>query len=331
MDGEKAMKNRLKTLKIQIFCLLAAGLMCLNVEAQTQNHHFWINEHVAVSGNIITFGHIAEPRSDAGRKSWSEVRDIQLWRAPESGQRIVLSRAQVLDRLSAVNMDLAGQSVVPREIIFQRGAKVYSENELISMVKQYLKPRMQGMGDEVKFRDFRVPAPVFLESVYEKIEIETASDPAPGRISLRINLVDAHGAVSRRLTGNVFADVWVTVACATRPLNRGDIVEPGDVRFERKNLAYLRNDVWDGKSGPWRVRSSIGQGQPILQRALEAVPVVSRGDHVSLVFQSANVTLSVPVQVLEDGQRGDSIMVRNLNTRKEISGIVQDGGTVIVR
>ncbi len=331
MDGEQTMKNQFISFRTHAACLILLGFICLSIEAPAGTHHYWISEHVALSDDVITFGHIAEPRTLEGRENWPEVRDAQLWRAPQAGQRIVLTRAQVMERLTAVDKDIALLSVVPREITFQRGAKVYSEKELASMIRDYLAPRMRGMGDEIEFRDFRVPSPVYLENAYERIEIETTSDPAPGRISLRINLVDAHGSVSRRLTGNVFVDVWVTVACAERPLNRGDIVNPGDVRFEKQNLAYLRDDVWDGRSGPWRVRSSIGQGQPILQRALESVPVVSRGDQVSLVYQGAHVTLSVPVQVLEDGQRGDSVMVRNIRSRKEISGIVQDGGTIVVR
>ncbi|RQD66613.1 MAG: flagella basal body P-ring formation protein FlgA [Desulfonatronovibrio sp. MSAO_Bac4] len=317
------------TCKLSLFVLLFS--VSPGADAGADTYHYWIKEHVALDADVVTFGHIAEPKNSRATQNWANVEKLQLWRAPQAGQRIVLSRDQVMARLNSVDAGLGRQSIIPREITFQRGARVFNQDELMAMVTEYLRPRINSMGGEVEFRDFRLPSPVYLENAFEKIEIETSTEPAPGRTSLRINIVDAHGSVSRRLTGNVFIDVWVTVACASRPLNRGDIVNPGDVSFERKNLAYLRDDVWDGKTGPWRVRSSVGQGQPILMRALEGIPVVSRGDQVSLVYQGQHVTLSVPVQVLEDGQKGDSIMVRNMRSRKEVAGIVQDGGTVVVR
>lgn len=315
--------------RLTLFVLLLS--VCLGAGAIADAYHYWVKENVALDADVITFGHIAEPQNSRAAQSWADVENIQLWRAPQPGQRIVLTREQVMARLNTVSPDLGRQSIIPREITFQRGARVYNHDELVAMVTEYLRPRINSMGGKVEFRDFRLPTPVYLENAFEKIEIETSTEPAPGRISLRMNIVDAHGSVSKRLTGNVFADVWVTVACASRPLNRGDIVNPGDVSFERKNLAYLRDNVWDGRTGPWRVRSSVGQGQPILMRVLEGIPVVSRGDQVSLVYQGQHVTLSVPVQVLEDGQKGDSIMVRNMRSRKEIVGVVQDGGTVVVR
>lgn len=325
------MKNyHIESIKAGVACLMLLTVF-FSLNAQAGSSHYWISEHIALSDDVVTFGHIAEPRTDQGRERWSEVRGLKLWRAPEAGQRIVLPRTQVMDRLTSVDKDIARNSIIPQEITFQRGAKVYSHDELASMVTDYLMPRMRDMGEQIEFRDFRLPAPVYLENAYEQVEIQTSTDPAPGRNTLRISVIDAHGAVSKRLSGNVFADVWMTVACASKPLNRGDVVGPRDVRFERKNLAYLRDDVWDGRTGPWRVRSSIGQGQPILQRALQTVPVVSRGDQANLVYEGGNVTLSVPVEVLEDGQKGDSIMVRNMRSRKEIAGTVQDGGTIIVR
>ncbi|MCA1742460.1 MAG: flagellar basal body P-ring formation chaperone FlgA [Desulfovibrionales bacterium] len=324
-------KSQLTILTSRIALFVLLFFISIGVNALADTYHYWVKEHVALDADVITFGHIAEPKNSRATKNWSDVEKIQLWRAPQAGQRIVLTREQVTARLNSVDADLASQSIIPREITFQRGAKVYNHEELQTMVTEYLAPRINSMGGEVKFRDFRLPSPVYMENAFEKIEIETSTEPAAGRNSLRINVVDAHGSVSKRLTGNVFADVWVTVACASRPLNRGDIVNPGDVTFERKNLAYLKDDVWDGRTGPWRIRSSVGQGQPILMRVLEGVPVVSRGDQVSLVYQGQHVTLSVPVEVLEDGQKGDSIMVRNMRSRKEIVGFVQDGGTVVVR
>ncbi|MFW5730049.1 MAG: flagellar basal body P-ring formation chaperone FlgA [Desulfonatronovibrionaceae bacterium] len=326
----KTHKILVKSVHIKILAVICLTLVLAAV-SQAEKWDYWVNEHVAVNQEVITFGQMAEPRTDRARSSWEEVKDLKLWKSPRDGQRVVLTREQVKNRLMAVNPDLGRNSVIPAEIIFQRGARVYGAQELEELVRRHLEPRVRALGEVVEFRDFRLPGPIYLENAYEKIEVEAVSDPGPGRISLRISLVDAHGNISRRLSGNVFVDVWQTVACADRPLNRGQVIGPEDVRFERKNLAYVSDEVWDGRTGPRMVRSSIGQGQPILKRDLEAVPVVIRGDQVDLVYQGRNITLSVPVEVLEDGGAGDRVTVRNVKTRKEIIAVVQDGGTVTTR
>ncbi|WP_291321898.1 flagellar basal body P-ring formation chaperone FlgA [Desulfonatronospira sp.] len=292
---------------------------------------FWIDEHVAISGDVITFGDIATPRNARAEQYWSDIKDTQLWRAPNAGQRIVLDRARVQQRLEVALGDLAQASIIPREIIFQRGRRVLDDDHLEDIVRDYIGPRVNSLGERIVFRDFRLPSPIFLESPYEEVEIETVRDPGPGRNSLRFVVRDGHGQVVRRHTGNVFVDVWVTVACADRPLNRGDIIEPGDVRFEEKNLAYVRREVWNGQSGPWRIRSSIGQGQPIYKRSLEPVPMVSRGSRVDMVYEGNHLTLVVPGKVLEDGQRGDRIMVRNMQSNKEVRATVESSGRVSTR
>lgn len=327
MNKEKFMKTKI------LSCCMAAVMffLLLSSPAWAGEGLFWIDEHVAVSGDVITFGEIATPRNSEAEQYWSDIKDTELWRAPNAGQRIVLDRARVQERLEVTLGELAEASIIPREIIFQRGRRVLDDDKLERMVRDYIGPKVTSQGERIEFRDFRMPSPIFLENPYEEVEIESVRDPGPGRNSLRFVVRDGHGEVVRRHTGNVFVDVWVTVACAERPLNRGDVIEPGDVRFEEKNLAYIRREVWDGESGPWRIRSSIGQGQPIYKRHLEPVPMVSRGAKVDMVYEGNHLTLVVPGEVLEDGQRGDRIMVRNMQSEKEVRATVESSGRVTTR
>ena len=94
------------------------------------------------------------------------------------------------------------------------------------------------------------------------MRVELARKFTPGRIALRLELQDAAGRSVRRYSGSVFMDQWIAVLCAVHPLNRGERVNPAtDVSFLRKNMAYLREPVWDGKGSIWRVVRPVGTNQ----------------------------------------------------------------------
>jgi flagella basal body P-ring formation protein FlgA len=129
----------------------------------------------------------------------------------------------------------------------------------------------------------------------------------------------------------VFLDVWQMVPCASRPLNPGAALEPEDVTFQRKNLAYLREAPWDGSGGPWQVRSPVGMNQVIYASSLRPLPAVRKGDLVLLVYEGELIRLQIQAQVLADGAIGETIPVRNLQNNNEVLARVRDFETVVVR
>jgi flagella basal body P-ring formation protein FlgA len=60
------------------------------------------------------------------------------------------------------------------------------------------------------------------------------------------------------------------------------------------------------------------------------MPLIAQGSRVSLVFEGPSIRLEVPAEALEDGRTGRSIMVRNLQSDKEILARVKDKNTVVV-
>lgn len=75
----------------------------------------------------------------------------------------------------------------------------------------------------------------------------------------------------------------------------------------------------------------MGAGEVIYLSNLEDVPLISRGDTVSLVYEGSFVRLTATAEALADGRAGETIPVRNMQSRREIAAQVVDGGTVVVR
>ena len=126
-------------------------------------------------------------------------------------------------------------------------------------------------------------------------------------------------------------DQWLSVPCAARPVNTHDRLGPEHVAFERKNAAFLSGDPWDGRSFGMRVKRPVGAGEVIYAKNLEDVPLVSRGDVVTLEFQGRFVHLSTDAKALSDGKLGERIPVRNLGSNREVIAEVVNASTVVVR
>jgi flagella basal body P-ring formation protein FlgA len=99
----------------------------------------------------------------------------------------------------------------------------------------------------------------------------------------------------------------------------------------RKKLAYVKGAVWDGKGGPWRMQRPVPLGQPIMQNDVAVIPTVQRGATVTMVYQDKNFTVSIPGEALSDGAAGETIPVRNLQSKKQLRVTVRDGLTIVVR
>ncbi|MFO7816657.1 MAG: flagellar basal body P-ring formation chaperone FlgA [Thermodesulfobacteriota bacterium] len=295
-------------------------------------NNFMIKKNACASGDFVRFGDIADPASQAGKAVWAEVKNRKLWKTPENKRRIAFNRGQLQRIMAEKAPDLADHCLYPRELLLQQGNKVLGPDDLQSMVVKFLTPYIKDRGEEIEFREFRLPEAVFMPNDADEVVLEKgSSEIEPGRNSFRIKVRDGYGDVRNSYTGSVFIDVWKTVPCSARPINRREPITMDAVRFERKNLAYIRGGIWDGKTGKWMASRSMGVGQCLTKKYLDPLPVLKRGEKVDLVYEGDFVRLMVPVEVLADAGSGDTVKVLNLRSDKEITARVRDSGTVVVR
>lgn len=218
---------------------------------------------------------------------------------------------------------------IPDQVQVQRGGQVIAAASLIPAVDKILTAALAHLEGEVEIREHRIAPYLFLtERRPVRFRVVPVGTPAPGRISLRLEAVAEEGQVIQTFTGTVFADVWKTVPSAARVLNRGDILEPGLVVFERKNLAYLPRPPWDGRDLPLRMTAPVGEGQVIAAEAVERIPVVAKGKVLNLVYSGRTLTMSVPAESLDEGGIGGMIRVRNMQSRRVVAARIIDADTV---
>jgi len=68
----------------------------------------------------------------------------------------------------------------------------------------------------------------------------------------------------------------------------------------------------------------------LLARSLKITPVVRRGQSIDAMVVDGALEVSIKVEALEDGIPGQTIRLRNPQTKRELRGKVQNEQTILV-
>lgn len=329
--GEDRVRRSMRMAAGVVVALLCAAALAFASVADAGTWRIRIKPAAVLTGDTVTLGDIATPIGDVDAAQWKYLSKTELWKpSKRKGRPIAVSRRKLTSILKHYIGDSVRMCEIPSRVVVQTGGKVMGVNELQQTMVGYLTPRLASYGGELTFRDYAMPDYLFFPSQFDKIRLKSSGDHKPGRNSVRLEVVNADGKVVRQVAASVFVDVWKAVPAAARIMNRGEKVTPDKLTFIKKNLAYMTR-AWDGKGGPWRVRRPIGRGQAITIDSLEALPAISRGDHVDLVYQGKRVRLSVEVEAMDDARIGQQIQVRNLQSKRTIVATVVSPDMVVVK
>ena len=150
-------------------------------------------------------------------------------------------------------------------------------------------------------------------------------------VPVSVVLSDA-GHVLKRGVVTVRVRAERPVVVATRHIRRGEPIGPGDVRVERREARGLpaAHTSDPGDVIGMAAASSISLGQPVRTDRIERPAVVERGQRVRLRLESAQLRIEATGIALSKGAVGDTIRVRNADSRREVTGRIGADGAVHV-
>lgn len=280
----------------------------------------------------VRLGDIAVPIGHIDPITWEQLANRELWPAPpEEGKPLQINKTRLSQALrESLGSEYSGRCLLPTSLVIQKGGAVFREDDLRNYVVNSLAPQLQAMPGEAELTEFRLPEYIFLAHNQQQIQLEPGK-LSPGRISLKFAIQDADGQPVRKVAGTAKLTLWITAPAAARPINKGETLTPEAITFMRMNAGQMKDVPWDGQGGPWQAARSIATGEPILQSDLANKLMVRKGNILTLIFERGNLHMSLQAEALSDGQPGQTIPVRNLQTKKQIYATVQDAGTVIIR
>lgn len=165
-----------------------------------------------------------------------------------------------------------------------------------------------------------------------RTELSTrASEPYQGRIPITVALYAGDHLVHRGIV-SPYLQVSEEVVVASRNLARGETLTHEHLTTVSKDRSKLPRDVMldpDLVVGR-RTRRSLREGEPVRSGQIELVPLVERGDRVMLILEAGALRLQATGRAQEKGALGDTIRVRNLDSKREILGRIDAQGRVRV-
>lgn len=290
-----------------------------------------VRSAACVQGPDVLLGEIADPVEGLDARTWKTVAGIKLWKASKRiGRPVTIDRDKLRKVFRYYMGDLAKNVILPSQLTVQTGGRVFTGTDLREQVVAFLTPRAKGMGGESDFKNLKLPMHFFFPNVNDRLEISLTNEIRPGRNQIQMRRVSPDGRVMSGKAGTVFINVWKAVPVAAKPLNRNERVTRENVTFRRVNLAY-KPDLWDGTGGPWRMSRTLGTGQPFTTSHIEQVPLIEKGEMVSLIYRNKRIQLSIKAEALGEASMGQQVSVRNLQSNKTILGTVVGDDMVMTR
>jgi flagella basal body P-ring formation protein FlgA len=258
---------------------------------------------------------------------------LRLADAPAWGRTLSLSRSQIAVALRAAPAPWANLGWTGAEAIrISRRTRLLVETE----IKEWLRAKLQQesvrtRGDlELRLARPWKPLPVPDESIELRL-VDLPETGVAASFLLRFELTAAKeslGSWQQVIQAHVWRDIWTTRS----PVKRGTPLNGSDLLQTRFDVLALRDAMVTDPPPDGAVEwvETLPAGAPVYVHSFRPRALVHRGDLIAAMLQDGAMTISLKVEVLEEGGMGQSIRVRNPLSKREFRGKVQNEQSILV-
>ena len=123
------------------------------------------------------------------------------------------------------------------------------------------------------------------------------------------------------------------VITSKKRLSRLQTIKKTDLTLSRCETTHISGDLITRMEQiiGLRTKRLVKPGEILTENMIEKIPLISRGSSVDIYFQKGIIDIIVPGITRQDGNAGEKIRVKCLETNKIFHGSVVDARTVIVQ
>ncbi len=132
------------------------------------------------------------------------------------------------------------------------------------------------------------------------------------------------------LQANIRALDWVVTS--RRPLKKSQLIRKEDVYLALMDVRRMPKDALTRLESAWgkSMNQSMGANMPIIESAMGDIPLIKKGQRITLVASAPGLKITTPGEARQDGFHGQSLKVVNLSSKRDIRGIPLDENHVSV-
>ncbi|WP_162382036.1 flagellar basal body P-ring formation chaperone FlgA [Citrobacter sp. NCU1] len=210
-------------------------------------------------------------------------------------------------------------------------------NTLKQFVHDHWQQRFAQHAQRVNWHDYHWQIEVIIPEAVSKLppcrqpyQVEDSSVKFPvGRLSLRLRCPDSPGWM---ITTRSQISVLMPVVVARVAVAQEHYLQASDLAVTQILLTPQMDDVLISPEQAIgrRPQRSLRAGQPVRNRMLEAALLVRKGDKVRLTLAEGEMAISMQGTALQDGQKGETISIKNEKSGKVISASVSGPGQLLI-
>jgi flagella basal body P-ring formation protein FlgA len=258
--------------------------------------------------------------------------EVRIADAPPFGRAAVYTRAQLNDLLAKAAPEIIPMWSGPERVRIVRRSRAMDETEMRQMLTATLQNDQVRERGELELRFVRPWGPVSVPDEPLTLRIvDLPNTGISGTFIVRCEL-KAGEEIAGNWQINVNAKIWKDVWVARSALLRGQTLLSADIGQERRDLLTCKEAMTTlpADMNSYDIGENLTGGTILTARSLKQRPIIKRGKTLDAMIKDGPLQILVKVEALEDGLPGQILRVRNLKSRHEFRGKVENEETVSV-
>ncbi len=257
--------------------------------------------------------------------------DYVLGPAPQPGKDMILNASTLYKIASALDVDWKPSSAT-QQIILRREAVVIPQ----LVVSKEIENKIAESGVDEKFNltyTNNIQDIVLPMGEDQTLEITAFNfDPQKDMFYATVTSPSAQNPIKKiNVSGRI--ERLISIPVLANSLKAGDVIGARDIDYIQIPKNKIANGVVLQEQDLINMtpRRTISSGKPIIANDLTYPKMVGRGDNITLVFEAGAMVLTVKGKSLQDGAMGDVVRVTNLDSNKNLQGVVTADREVTIR
>ena len=287
----------------------------------------------SVDGDRVALRDVVEVLQDDAHVA-PHLLELDLGPAPRVGQPAHLQQSQLADWLGTYRpgVGIRVQWSGPAQVEVERAAQMLAEQDIDDAARPALDAWLAKRSESHAIEQATLLGPIAVPTGRVTLTVRPLSRvPVPSaKATVWIDVaVDGHfqRSVAVEYRVEAFKTGWV----AAEELARGQELDATRLRPAQVDVAQLSSPLWTDAPDNLRLRRDVHAGAALTTLDAELKPWVARGQRVEVFSQIGELSVQAQGEALQDGQRGQDVLVRIASSRAPVVGRVLKPGLVEIR
>jgi flagella basal body P-ring formation protein FlgA len=214
----------------------------------------------------------------------------------------------------------------PRDVM----SAIDREQEVRDVVTAFVITRTASMGWDVRIRRMTISDALKLpEGIIEYEIVAPQNWEGWGNVSMAV-LARQKDKLLRNIPVRIEVEALADTVVTLRQIEHGDSISASDLVLQKREITpnYSRVARKIVEIAGKKARATIKANQAVRADQVEKVPLVKSGQMVTIIAENDVMKISVAGKARSSGAEGDTVIVQNQNSLKEIPARVINATTV---